>query len=223
MFRCPSNVPLIIKRARRHGGCAYPMDRRCVSGVEGRPKFVYRSRRKFFLNCPLRFAYWYTGKPSPDDNRRPAAWCHSLASTFEGKPMTPTMSSYDTIRFNLAYKHTVVLGRLEKQDIWIWEECNVVTNLRSSPYREELAHDLAQQTKLTNKLERAAKPLSGLGNTVCSRRQKSLTIPYPSAPIQRPFMASASPMPARGQPTRKTLPTLANTGVSPLSRGRHPW
>jgi hypothetical protein len=55
--------------------------------------------------------------------------------------MTPTMRSYDTIRFNLAYKHTVVLGRLEKQDIWIWEECNVVTNLRSSPYREELAHD----------------------------------------------------------------------------------
>jgi len=48
---------------------------------------------------------------------------------------------FDQKLFSLACGHTVVLGRLDKVETWTCEECGKVTNLRESPFREELAED----------------------------------------------------------------------------------
>jgi hypothetical protein len=79
------------------------------------------------------------------------------------RAMTPAMSSFDSTPFNLACGHAVVLGRLEKEDVWICEQCNVVTNLRSSPYREELAHDrdTADQIDKPSQSERQSRVRAG--------------------------------------------------------------
>jgi len=53
-----------------------------------------------------------------------------------------TISMLDGMQFELACGHTVVLGRVEKAETWICEQCGKITNLRASPYREALAHDL---------------------------------------------------------------------------------
>ena len=53
-----------------------------------------------------------------------------------------TVSRYDDILFELACKHAVVVGRLQNVETWKCEQCGRVTDLRQSPYREQLALDL---------------------------------------------------------------------------------
>jgi hypothetical protein len=51
------------------------------------------------------------------------------------------ITMFDRIMFDLACKHTVVLGRLDKAETWTCEECGKVTDLRVDPHRKDLEHD----------------------------------------------------------------------------------
>jgi hypothetical protein len=52
------------------------------------------------------------------------------------------ISNLDQMLFQLACRHTVVLGRLEGKKDWICEQCGRRTDLEANPYKAELAKDL---------------------------------------------------------------------------------
>jgi hypothetical protein len=64
-----------------------------------------------------------------------------------------TVSMLDQVLFQLACKHTVVLGRLENKANWTCEECGQETDLSSGPFRDLLKRDLdtAHQIDLQEK------------------------------------------------------------------------
>jgi hypothetical protein len=59
-----------------------------------------------------------------------------------------TTSMLDQMMFDLSCRHTVVLGRLEKQGLWTCKTCGKKTDLTAEPFKSTLDHDFDTATQI---------------------------------------------------------------------------
>jgi hypothetical protein len=80
-----------------------------------------------------------------------------------GETSSTTTSMLDQILFPLSCRHLVVLGRLEKSEKWVCEDCGKSTDFSCDPYKTPLAEDLNTARQIDLQAKQRGETIRRLG------------------------------------------------------------